>query len=156
MLDLNKPPGSANDGYDAEAPDHIPVMPENSSSGSDDTLSSSATTFLGDLWERLQHSNAHNLNAEFTAPKQHLNFAQLDLPIDQHGERKGMLVNAQLATNLKRDVAGGFKGPGDHHAHHNDTTSGMLHSPPSKSGYNFTQLWVLRELCLSQYFKSVY
>jgi hypothetical protein len=139
MLDLNKPPGSAKDGHGAEAPDHVPVMPEDSSSGSDDTLSSSASTFLGDLWEKLEQSNADNVNAECTAPKQHLDFAQLDLPIDQHdGERKEMVMNAQLATNLKRYAAGGFKAPGDHHAHHNDTTSGMLHSPPPKSGYNLT------------------
>lgn len=137
MLDLNKPSGSANGGYDAEGPDHIPV-PENSSSDSDDSMSSSATTFLGELLERLQQSDTHNLSAEFITPKQHLDFAQHDLRMDQHGQRKGMLMNAQLATTLKRNAAGCFKGPGDHHTHNNDTTSGMLHSSPSKSECNFT------------------
>lgn len=138
MLDLNKPPGSATDGYDAEGPDHHIPVPENSISDSDDSMSSSATTFLGELLERLQQSNTPNLSAEFITPKQHLDFAQHDLRIDQHGQRNGMLMNARLATTLKRNAAGCFKGPGDHHAHNNDTTSGMLHSSPSKSECNFT------------------
>lgn len=136
MLDLNKQPASSND---TEGLDHIATS-EKSSSESEDTMSSSATTFLGELLERLQKSDAHDIPAEFVTP----NFAQHDLQIDQlslplpHGQRRGMLINARLATNLKRNAAGCLKGPGDHHAHNNDTTSGILPSSPSQSEYNFT------------------
>lgn len=141
MWDLNKPPASSND---VEVLGHIGV-PEKTSSESEDSVSSSATTFLGELLERLQKSDAHDPRAEefITPGKQHLDCAQHDLHIDQlslpfpHDQRREVLMNAQLATKLKRNAAGYLKGtPGDHHARaDNDTTRGMLHTSPSRSEY---------------------
>ena len=133
LLDLNKEPGSGSDGYDAEGgPDHIPT-PEDSSGDSEDSMSSSATAFLGELLGRLQQSDAVNPGPEFNT----LQADQLRLPLPD-GQRKEMLMNAQVATHLKRNAAGCFKGAGDHHAHNNGTTSGsMMHSSPSKGEYNF-------------------